>query len=119
VQAAAEADPWLRDHPPVVEWLGALFESSYIPTEHPLVDAVAGAYGAATGSAATIAGMTYGADMRLLVNVAGIPTVLFGPGDVRQAHRPDEYVPLADLEAATRTLVLLAVRYCGVEQSRG
>jgi acetylornithine deacetylase len=58
--------------------------------------------------------MTYGADMRLLVNVAGIPTVLFGPGDPRQAHRPDEFVPVADLVAATRTLVVLAMRCCGV-----
>jgi acetylornithine deacetylase len=119
VQTAAKADPWLRDHVPVVEWLGAQFESSHIAVEHPLVGALARAYQAATGSAATMAGMTYGADMRLLVNVAGIPTVLFGPGDPRQAHRPDEFVPLADLEAATRTLVLLAVRYCGVGQGRG
>ncbi|MFN2224904.1 MAG: ArgE/DapE family deacylase, partial [Anaerolineae bacterium] len=71
VHDAAAADPWLRDHVPVVEWLGAQFESSYIPTEHPLVGALAGAYQAATGSTATVAGMTYGADMRLLVNVAG------------------------------------------------
>lgn len=114
VRQAAESDPWLRDHPPVVEWLGGRFESSYIPTGHPLVGSVADAYEAATASAARIEGMTYGADMRLLVNVAGIPTVLFGPGDVRQAHRPDEFVPVADLEAATRTLVVLAIRYCGV-----
>ncbi len=30
----------------------------------------------------------------------GIPTVGYGPGDERLAHRPDEGLPLADLEAA-------------------
>jgi acetylornithine deacetylase len=39
--------------------------------------------------------------------------VMFGPGDVRSAHRPDEYVPVADLLAVTRTLALTALRFCG------
>jgi acetylornithine deacetylase len=60
--------------------------------------------------------MTYGADMRLLVNEGKIPTVIFGPGDVRQAHRPDEHVPIAHLETAVKTLALVALRFCGYEQ---
>jgi acetylornithine deacetylase len=60
--------------------------------------------------------MTYGADMRLLVNVGGIPTVMFGPGDVRNSHRPDEFVPVADLMVAARTLALTALRFCGYEE---
>ena len=52
--------------------------------------------------------------MRLLVNVGGIPTVLFGPGDVRVAHMPDEYVPLDELRLAAEALVLTALRFCGV-----
>jgi acetylornithine deacetylase len=50
--------------------------------------------------------------MRLLVNEGGIPTVMFGPGDVRNAHRPDEYVPLSELETVARTLALTALRMC-------
>ncbi len=115
VHAAAQADPWLRSHPPTVEWPGGQFESASIPTDHLLVGAVTGAYADATGSAARVEGMTYGADMRLLINAGQTPTVLFGPGDVRQAHRPDEFVPVADLEAATRTLVVLALRFCGYQ----
>ena len=52
--------------------------------------------------------------MRLLVNVGGIPTVLFGPGDVRVAHMPDEHVPIAELEAAARTLIVAAFASAGV-----
>lgn len=45
-----------------------------------------------TGQTTPIQGMTYGADMRLLVNDGNTPTIMFGPGDVRLTHRPDEYV---------------------------
>jgi acetylornithine deacetylase len=113
VADAAQADPWLRDHPPMVEWWGGQFEPARIPVDHPLVKTMSGAFGDATDAAARIEGMTYGADMRLLVNVGDTPTVLFGPGDVRASHRPDEYVPVEDLVAAVRTLALTALRFCG------
>jgi acetylornithine deacetylase len=34
----------------------------------------------------------------------GIPTVVCGPGEIRVAHRPDEYVELAQLEGCARFL---------------
>jgi acetylornithine deacetylase len=110
---AALAEPWLRDHPPVVEWWGGHFEPAGIAADHPIATTVAGAYSSASGADARIEGMTYGADMRLLVNVGHTPTVMFGPGDVRNSHRPDEYVPIADLLLVTRTLALTALRFCG------
>ena len=113
VADAAAGDPWLREHPPVVEWWGGRFEPASTPLEHPIVGAVSEAFGAATSGTARLEGMTYGADMRLLVNVGQTPTVMFGPGDVRVAHRPDEFVPIADLRAVTRTLALAALRFCG------
>ena len=115
VARAVAADPWLRAHPPLLEWWGGTFDPAATPSDHPLVGAVAESYGAVTGAPALLEGMTYGADMRLLVNVGGIPTVLFGPGDVRVSHRPDEYVPIADMLACTRTLALTALRFCGHE----
>jgi len=116
VARAAQADPWLCDHPPQVEWWGGQFTPAGIPADHPLVKAACSAFGDVTGAPADVAGMTYGADMRLLVNEGGTPTVLFGPGDVRQAHRPDEYVPVDDLVIAVRTLALLALRFCDYER---
>jgi acetylornithine deacetylase len=111
---AAQASPWLRNHPPTLEWWGGQFAPAHIHTDHPVVDLVASAYTAISGDPARLEGMTYGADMRLLVNDGNTPTVMFGPGDVRNAHRPDEYVPLADLEVVTRSLALAIVRWCGV-----
>jgi len=113
VAQAAHADPWLREHPPLVEWWGGQFEPASIPVDHPVVETVAQAFGDVTGAPPHVEGVTYGADMRLLVNVGQTPTVLFGPGDVRNSHRPDEYVPVDDLVTTVRTLALTALRFCG------
>jgi acetylornithine deacetylase len=113
----AHADPWLREHPPLVEWWGGQFEPASIPVDHPIVETVCSAYSTITGTPARVEGVTYGADMRLLVNEGNTPTVLFGPGDVRKAHCPDEYVPVEQLVTAARTLALIALRFCGYEDS--
>ena len=84
--------------------------------DHPIVTTVAAAAADVTGTAPPVEGVTYGADMRLLVNVGRIPTVLFGPGDVRVAHMADEHVPIEDLRSAAQALVLTALRFCGVEE---
>jgi acetylornithine deacetylase/succinyl-diaminopimelate desuccinylase-like protein len=37
---------------------------------------------------------------------------LFGPGSItKQAHRPDEFVPLSELLIAARSYALLAARW--------
>ena len=57
-------------------------------------------------------GAPYGSDLRLLT-AGGTPTVLYGPGDVRRAHAPDESVPVDDLVRTAQTLVLLLASVCG------
>jgi acetylornithine deacetylase len=115
VARAGEQDLWLREHPPRVEWWGGQFEPARTDPDHPLVAAVTGAARSVMGREPVVAGMTYGADMGLLVNQGSTPTVLFGPGDIRRAHRPDEYVEVEELAAAARTLAVAAMRFCGVE----
>jgi acetylornithine deacetylase len=79
------------------------------------VTTVSDAFGEVTGEPAVIQGMTYGADMRLLINEGRTPTILFGPGDVRNAHQPDEFVPISDLLTTVQTLALTSLRFCGYE----
>ena len=114
--AAAGADPWLADHQPHTEWWGGQFDPASTPVDREVVTTVSDALTDLTGSAPTTEGVTYGADMRLLTNVAGIPTILFGPGDVTRAHRPDECVPVHEMVTATGALVLTALRFCGVKE---
>lgn len=113
VTEAAARDPWLAEHPPRLEWWGGQFLPAAVPVDHPIVTTVSDAHRDATGRRPEVRGMPYGADMRHLVLEGDTPTILFGPGDVRRAHAPDEFVPIADLEAVTRTLVLAILRFCG------
>ncbi|WP_054285775.1 acetylornithine deacetylase [Gulbenkiania mobilis] len=47
-----------------------------------------------------------------LFQEAGMPAVVLGPGSIRQAHRPDEYIEIAQLEACVDWLGRLAERLC-------
>jgi acetylornithine deacetylase len=112
LEDASRADPWLREHPPVLEWWGGQFAPASVAVDDPVVAAVVAAHEAITGKPPAVRGVPYGADMRLLVNQGRMPTVLYGPGDVRTAHAPDEFVPIAELETATRVLALTMLRFC-------
>lgn len=114
VAQAAQADAWLRDHPPTVEWWGAQFAPARIPPSDPIVRTVSDAVDAVTGTPAIHRGMPYGADMRLLVRQGGTPTVLFGPGDIRDAHAPDESVAIDELVTAARVIARTMMQFCGV-----
>lgn len=116
VAVAAQADPWLREHPPTVEWWGGQFAPARINEDEAVLTAVTQSFHTITHQPARIQGMTYGADMRLLVNDGHTPTIMFGPGDVRHAHQPDEFVPIEDLKMVTRTLALTILRFCGYEE---
>ncbi len=51
----------------------------------------------------SIVGVAYGTNASKLAEV-GIPCVVFGPGDIAQAHTADEYVALDQVVAAARIL---------------
>jgi len=114
--AVAETDAWLAEHPPRCEWWGGQFDPASTPAGHPIVTTVSQAISDLTETAPVVEGVTYGADMRLHTNVAHMPTVLFGPGDVTRAHRPDEFVPVHEMVTATGALILTALRFCGVKE---
>ena len=49
-------------------------------------------------------GVDYFCDASVLA-AAGIPSVVFGPGDIAQAHTTDEWISLAELERSKDLLV--------------
>ncbi|MFC9849340.1 ArgE/DapE family deacylase [Streptomyces sp. NPDC060223] len=114
VAEACAADPWLRDHPAEVSWPGGQFASGRLPAEHPLRDVVREAARAVSGGAPAPSehGASYGSDLRLYA-AAGIPTLQFGPGDIRVAHSTQEHVSLTETLHVTRTLILTALRTVG------
>lgn len=107
----AEVDPWLRDHPMEIVWSGGQFDSGEIPTDHCLVKLCQQCMLDLTSHEAEIEGAPYGSDLRLFVNLGGIPALLFGPGDVNVAHMPDEHVYVQEVILAARAYILAAIRY--------
>ncbi|MEU8252025.1 ArgE/DapE family deacylase [Nonomuraea sp. NPDC048916] len=105
------AGPWLRAHPPVVTWPGGQFASGRLPAAHPLLGEINRAVADTSGGSPREAAAPYGSDLRLYT-AGGIPTLHYGPGDVRFAHAPREQVDLAELREVTRALAVLAVRRC-------
>lgn len=91
-----------------VEWVGGQFEPARQDPDAALVRRVARAHEAVTGSAPRILGATYGSDLRLTL-AAGIPTLLYGPGDPALSHTNEERMSLDAALDAARTLAIIAV----------
>ncbi|MBA3799627.1 MAG: ArgE/DapE family deacylase [Geodermatophilaceae bacterium] len=113
VVEACKRDPWLADHPATVSWSGGQFGSGQMPTGHPLLGWVQRAAAEIRGHAPPERAAAYGSDLRLYA-AEDIPTVHFGPGDVRLAHSPREKVELSDLISTAQSVALLILRTCGV-----
>ena len=52
-------------------------------------------------------GVPYGSDASTMT-ASGIPTVIFGPGNIAQAHTPDEWVEVAEVARAAAMLAAFA-----------
>jgi acetylornithine deacetylase len=116
ISRVAAADPWLREHPPEIEWgiRGVSFPPAETPPDHPLLGAVAWAVETVTGDPAVQTGMTAVTDLAWLAG-AGISGVIFGPGSVGQAHSDDEYISISELTKGVLALALAICVWCGVE----
>jgi acetylornithine deacetylase len=114
VARVAEADPWLREHPPEIEWgvSGVSFPPSEVPSDHPLVTGLSGAFRAVAGEP-RLGGFEAVSDLAWLAE-AGIPAVLYGPGDFAQAHSSAEYVAVDELVEVTAVVALALCDWCGV-----
>ncbi|MEO5921000.1 MAG: ArgE/DapE family deacylase [Pseudolysinimonas sp.] len=113
IETAAAADPWLRDHPVGVTWPGGQFASGRIDESDPFIAEITTAIADVEGRHAEPSAAPYGSDLRLYAGIGGIPTLHYGPGDVRYAHAPREQVAIEELIRTTRSLLVLAARRCG------
>ena len=113
IQQVAAEDGWLRRHPPRVEWLLGGVPSAEVGDDEPIVRTLLGVQrDLATGAPA--GGFDNWSDAATLIREAGIPSVNYGPGDLRLAHTAREHVPVAELVACAQGIALTAMRFCGV-----
>lgn len=110
---AAAADPWLREHPPRVEWLG-LAPPAEVAPDDPVVETLVSVE-RDLGRSGRLGGLDNWHDGATLILEAGIPAVCFGPGDIQVAHGPDEHVAVDELVACAQGIAVSALRFCGVQ----
>jgi acetylornithine deacetylase/succinyl-diaminopimelate desuccinylase family protein len=117
--AACEAEPGSRvsvvrepefdriPHPPLE-----------VDPDHPLPRALSATAARLTGRTPRIGGWAAFTDGALL-QVAGIPAVIFGPGDVSLAHTDEERITLSEVATAAEIYACLAAAACGSEEITG
>jgi succinyl-diaminopimelate desuccinylase len=83
----------MSDNPPIISNL-----------DHPHVRDFLDAVNRPAGSSAELTLAPYYTDAGAIVPALNIPVVIYGPGDISQAHQPDEYLALDSLYEALDVL---------------
>ncbi len=115
IARVAADDPWMKDHPPKVRFVGYDAQASEIPRDHPIVQVVSKNYKEISGRDPEISGRQGAADTRFLNLYGKTPTVIFGPGSTAVMHSDDEYVSIEDYQTAIKVMALSIYDWCGVE----
>lgn len=118
VENVANSDDWLRENPPVVT-LYQLGSGYDIGTGHPIIECVRRNAAKVKGGPPFLRGLESGADARLLTNYADTPTLIFGPGNIENAHSINEFIDLEQYYEAIKILALAIVDWCGSVPGEG
>jgi acetylornithine deacetylase len=86
----SEADPWLREHPPRIDWIKDLIPFE-LPEDHSLVQKIAISHRRVLGTEPLIGVNPAWSDACYLPRFAGTPAVVYGAGVPSQAHTAAEY----------------------------
>jgi acetylornithine deacetylase len=109
---ANHPDDWIRNHTTIA--FDKLRNDSFeIPYDHPLPTTLHDSVLAA-GMESEVFGWNVSCDARLYARVAGLPVVVFGPGDLATAHGPHEHIAVADIVDAACALTQFVQDWCGV-----
>lgn len=113
VRKAAELDPWMREHLPVVEWFGYSADAATSNPEGPIFQTVTRIAKEIVGKEPEAFGTTVANDLRHFVLYANMPdTILYGPGG-SGLHGIDECVSIDDCILLTKILALTIIDWCG------
>jgi len=103
-------DPWLQDH--VKLSFPKLHNDSYeTDYSHPGVEAMRQAC-VETGLGSEVFGWNVSCDARLYAKVGGMPTIVFGPGSITQAHAKGERIDFREVAKAAEAMVRFVLSWC-------
>lgn len=105
LRAVAELHPWLKAHPPVLEWIKDL-PPYRTERDTAVVQAMTAAYERVTGKPAPLEVEGGWSDGAWLSRLGGMPTVSFGPARPSAPHSGDEWVAVSDLMLQAKVVAL-------------
>lgn len=119
----AMADPWLRENPLQYHWggksmieeRGEIFPALKMDAEHPAVQLLADCHQQIEKKPVKI-GMSKSVTDAGWLGQAGIPTVIYGPGKLEEAHSVDEKLNIEELLSFTKTLLLFIYQWCNTKK---
>lgn len=119
VNRAAAADLWLRDNPPVFRWggrsmieeRGEIFPSLELDVDHPALHILKSAYEQQLQQAPVVDMSPSVTDAGWFAH-AGIPAVLFGPGELAHAHAVDESIDPEQLVQFAQIMATFIATWC-------
>ncbi|GHU63126.1 acetylornithine deacetylase [Clostridia bacterium] len=114
IREAADADPWMKDHQPVVEWFGPSWGGGGADVNDPIVQTLRKQYIDRKQKEPEIVGAPWPADAIFLAE-RNIPAINFGPGDNLWAHKADESVSIERLMDCAAIIAGTIAEWCGVE----
>lgn len=119
IQKVAQADPWMRDNPPIVEWggrsmaedKGEIFPALELDQDHPGFKHLVKAYQNIKGEDPVI-GMSPSVSDSGWFTPFNIPVVCFGPGEMKEAHALNESSSRQELLEFTQIIGAFILDWC-------
>jgi acetylornithine deacetylase len=117
VHHICQADDWLRDHPPTIEWglHGVSFPPANTSPDHPAIQALATSI-RSLGIEPDIRGFEAVSDIAWF-GKENIPAALCGPGTGGNAHGVDEYIEIQNVVQGAKAIALFMMMWCGVDDA--
>ncbi|MEC2070380.1 acetylornithine deacetylase [Alkalihalophilus marmarensis] len=121
--AVAAGDPWLKEHPPLFRWGGAsmiedrgeIFPALPIDFEWDGLKLLESTHHKTFG-VKTKVGMSSTVTDGGWLGEAGIPTVIYGPGELIHAHAVNEELSIDQLLDYTKTILTFIYEWCHKEK---
>lgn len=115
VASAAAEDPWLREFPPRVEWIGFQAEGCSCRLDGDFGRALRRAHADLRGAPPAELKATCTTDVRFFELYHGIPATCYGPR-AENIHGVDERVSVDSMQRVAEVLANFVQRWCGVRE---
>lgn len=114
---ATQEDEFLKKNPLIFEVPDMRpFDGTMINEDEPIIAELKDAYREVMLQEALICGFESVCDSMMFNLYSETPALLFGPGELKMAHRPNEYIDLEQYIQSIKILAILIADYCEIDE---